>query len=178
QGDVPVVDGRPALAVANSADWQFRTLGTWPDGSVKWALVDAVTDVPGGGISSALELIGGAGHSAPPDVGREAGNGITLDTGAVKATVLKAGFNVFDTVSIDGQDIVAPHQSAGILGLDADGLLVVPKPSTVSVVLEENGPARAVVRAEGTLTSQSGADIVDFTCRITARAHSPDLQVD
>src|SRR5258706_2212616 len=41
QGDVPVVDGRPGLMVANSDAWQFRTLSTWPDGSVQWALADA-----------------------------------------------------------------------------------------------------------------------------------------
>jgi hypothetical protein len=178
QGEVPVVDGRPALAVANSSEYQFRTLGTWPDGSVQWALVDAVTDVPAGGLSSSLEVIGGAGQSEGANVATDGGNVITLDTGAVQATVLKAGFNLFDTVKVGGSDVVAPHQSAGILGMDADGLLVVPRPSSLSVVLEENGPARAVVRATGTLASQSGADIVDFTCRITARAHSADLQVD
>ena len=178
EGEVPEVNGRPALAVVNSEAWQFRTLDTWPDGSVQWALVDAVTDVPAGGVSSELSIIGGAGKSEGADVASDDGNAITLDTGLVVAKVLKAGFNLFDTVQVDGVDIVAPHQSAGLIGLDADGLLVVPRPSSVQVVLEENGPARAVVRATGTLASMSGDDIVDFTCRITARRSSADLQVD
>src|SRR5262249_50377273 len=74
QGDVPQVDGRPGLSVLNSPSWQTRTLSTWPDGSVQWALIDAVTDVPAGGIATSLELQPGTGLSAGPFVASEAGN--------------------------------------------------------------------------------------------------------
>ncbi len=178
EGEVPQMDGRPALSVLGSEVFQLRTLAEWPDGSVQWALVDALADVPAGGIASSLELSAGAGSSDGPDVASLAGNTITLDTGVLQATVLKSGFNLFDTVKIDGTDVVAPHQSAGILGEAADGQIVAPRPSSLSVAIEENGPARAVVRADGTLQSVSGEDLMDFTCRITARARSADLQVD
>ncbi len=178
EGEVSLVDGRPALAVSGADTWQFRSLGEWPDGSVQWALVDVVTDVAAGGINSALEITAGAGQSAGPDVAEESGNVIALDTGVLQATVVKAGFNLFDTVTLDGVDLVEPHQSAGLLGLSEAGLLVVPQPASLSVVVEENGPARAVVRAEGTLADLAGTELLDFTCRITARAGSADLQVD
>ena len=45
------------------------------------------------------------------------------------------------------------------------------------MTIEENGPARAVVRADGTLERPDGTDVVDFTCRITARAKSSSLEV-
>ncbi|HEX5010973.1 MAG TPA: hypothetical protein VFY71_11280 [Planctomycetota bacterium] len=179
QGDLPQVGGRPGLSVHNSPSWQARTLSTWPDGSVQWALVDAVTDVPAGGIASSLELEPGAGLSGGAFVASESGNTITLDTGALQATVLKSGFNLFDTLRIGGTDIVAPHASPGILGKATDGQPIVPRPSSLSVAIEENGPARAVVRVLGTLmTGVSGTDLLDFTCRITARRGSADVQVD
>ncbi len=178
EGEVGQVDGRPALAVSGADTWQFRTLGEWPDGSVQWALVDVITDVAAGGINSALEITAGAGRSDGPDVAQESGNVIVLDTGVLQASVLQAGFNLFDTVTMDGVDLVEPHQSAGLLGLSAAGQLVVPQPSSLSVVVEENGPARAVVRADGTLADLAGTELLDFTCRITARAGSADLQVD
>ena len=178
EGEVPQADDRPALAVANSETWQFRTLSEWPDGSVQWALVDAVTDVQAGGIVSALEITGGAGASDGAPVASVSGNTITLDTGVLQATVLKSGFNLFDTVVIDGTDVVVPHQSAGILGQSEDGQLVSPRATSLVVDIEENGPARAVVRVDGTLATLSGTDLIDFTCRITARAASADLQVD
>src|SRR6185503_1862976 len=44
-GDVPQVGGRPALGVLGTTVWQARTLKTWPDGSVAWALLDVAADV-------------------------------------------------------------------------------------------------------------------------------------
>jgi hypothetical protein len=178
EGEVGQLDGRPALAVSGADTWQFRTLGEWPDGSVQWALVDVVTDVAAGGINSALEITAGTGRSDGPDVAEESGNVIVLDTGVLQATVLQAGFNLFDTLTLGGVDLVEPHQSAGLLGLSEAGQLVVPQPSSLSVVVEENGPARAVVRVDGTLADLAGTELLDFTCRITARAGSADLQVD
>jgi hypothetical protein len=130
-------------------------------------------------MNTSLELQPGTGLSGGAFVASESGNTITLDTGALQATVVKTGFNLFDTLSIGGTDIVAPHQSSGVLGQATDGQLIVVRPAGLSVVVEENGPARAVVRAMGTLmTSVSHTDVLDFTCRITARQGSADLQVD
>jgi hypothetical protein len=44
-------DGRPALALSGTPVWSFRTLDTWPDGSVKWALCEALV-VAGGDVQA------------------------------------------------------------------------------------------------------------------------------
>src|SRR3954470_17855748 len=35
------------LGITGANAYQFRRLGVWPDGSVKWALLDTVVDGPG-----------------------------------------------------------------------------------------------------------------------------------
>ena len=57
---VQQIKGRPALGVEGSDLWQFRTLDTWPDGSVRWALLDVDADVPAGD-AAALTIVRGGG---------------------------------------------------------------------------------------------------------------------
>ncbi len=176
---VGTVNGRPALSVLNSETWQFRALATWPSGYVKWALVDVAADVPAGGANTSLEILNGVGRSSPDDIAFDNGNLITVNTGDLVMQISKTGFDVFHQVWVGGTQIVAAGASGGIVGVAVDGTtLIVPKPGSVTVVVEENGPARAVVRADGMLHTLSGQDLFDFTCRIIARAGSNDVQVD
>ncbi len=178
EGAIDEVGGRPALSVAGSSAWQFRTLANWPDGSVKWALVDILADLEAGKINAGIGVnLTGNGKSAQADIASTSGGFITLDTGPLQARVpTGAGFNLLDRVTVDGLQLVHDGQSAGILGLSKTGLVMTPGPST-SVVLESNGPARAVVRADGTLRDTNGTDVIDFTCRLTARRSSRDIEV-
>lgn len=176
--EVGLINGRPALAVQNANAYQFRTLATWPDGYVKWALVDAQTDVTAGVINSSLSIVDGTGRSSVDDLAFDDGSLITIQTGGLVAQISKSDFNLFQQVWVDGVVIVPVGQSQGIVGSGVDGSTISVKPGSTSVSIEENGPARAVVRADGTLRTSAGFDVLDFTCRIVARAGSKDLQVD
>ncbi|MHC4846424.1 MAG: exo-rhamnogalacturonan lyase family protein, partial [Planctomycetota bacterium] len=177
EGQVGQVGGRPALAVTNTSHYQFRTLETWPDNSVKWALIDVLADVPANGINFEHETAPGNGASGQADIATDLGNRIALNTGPLQADVDKDDFNLFDRVVVDGLEIVSTDASAGILGFDTDFAQLRPDQAQTTVSIEENGPARAVVRADGTLERPDGTDVVDFTCRITARAKSSSLEV-
>jgi len=175
---VGLVNGRPALSVVNSGIWQTRTLATWPDGSVKWALMDVAANVPAGAVDTSLRIANGEGRSGPDDLAHDDGSLITIDTGDLVVQVSKTDFDVFHRAWLGATELVHEGASTGIVGTLLDGTLIVPKPGTVTVAIEENGPARCVVRADGMLHSLTGLDLCDFTCRITARAGSHDVQVD
>ena len=64
------VGGRPALGIVGSSRWQFRTLDQWPDGSVRWALVDIATTVGTGQPAPLYDLVPGDGVATTPDIGR------------------------------------------------------------------------------------------------------------
>ncbi|HZJ71596.1 MAG TPA: hypothetical protein VFF36_11750, partial [Planctomycetota bacterium] len=174
-GDVPEVAGRPALGVTGTSAWQARTLAKWPDGTVAWALLDVAADITAGQVNSGLAVTAGTGKSAQANLASETASLITVDTGPLQVQVRKSGFNLLDRVVVDGVQIVAPGTSLGITGQSLALQTLAPDAGTL-VALEENGPARAVVRADGTLAA-GGTGVIDFTCRITARRGSRDVEV-
>ena len=111
------VDGRPSLSVIGSNRWQARTLATWPDGSVKWALLDALVDVPESVPTESLVVTLGEGVSGGANIASQSGSTIALDTGVLQATVEAVNFNVLDRVTVDGVTIVPKGTSSGITGL-------------------------------------------------------------
>jgi len=178
EGRVFEVFGRPALAVLGSNVWQFRSLDYWDDGSVRWALVDVSTDVAAGQIQSNLTVVEGSGATVGQPIASASADGksFVLDSGPLKATILRSRFNLLYHVLVDNKLMLGPTYGPSLYGLTTGGDILVPGPTT-EVILEENGPARAVVRADGPLVDSLGNEIIDFTCRITARAGSRDLEV-
>lgn len=178
RGQVFEIAGRPALAVQGSDVYQARTLQRWPDGSVRWALLDAQVDVSPDEIDTTLTVVPGTGASGGPNIARPylAGKALILDTGPLQAVILTQAFNLFAYVLVDGVAVVRPNLGLGLYGTAVDGGLLRPGPDTV-VSVEENGPARSVVRADGSLVDPGGHSVIDYTCRIAARAGSRDLDV-
>ena len=169
------VGGRPALGIAGSSRWQFRTLDQWPDGSVRWALVDIATTVGTGQPAPLYDLVPGDGVATTPDIGRVDGAWLRLDTGPLQVAVDRFAFDLFEEVVADGVRVVAPGSMTGLVGTTSLGGALGVGPS--SVTLAENGPARAVIKAEGTLVDALGQGVLDYTCRLTARAGSRDVEV-
>lgn len=176
QGDVQEQSGRPALAVTGTSVWQARTLSKWPDGSVAWALLDAAADITAGQITTGLSVVSGSGASGQPNIASQTASLITLDTGPLQVQVSKTVFNLFQRVIVDSVEIVEPGASLGIVGQDLSLQPIFPTSAT-QVTIEENGPARAVVRADGSLAPSNGGSVIDFTCRITARRGSRNVEV-
>ncbi|MFT7463420.1 MAG: hypothetical protein ACI9EF_001764 [Pseudohongiellaceae bacterium] len=178
KGQLFETNGRPSLAVNGSETWQFRTLDKWTDGSVRWALVDLSADVLAGQVLPGLTVVDGSGQSSATPIAKVATNGksITLKTGTLQATILRENFNFLYYVRANGKAVLGPTFGPSLYGFTPAGALLTPGPTTV-VSIEENGPARAVVRADGPFVDAAGNSIIDFTCRITARAKSNDLEV-
>jgi len=164
QGTVRSVNGRPALAVEGK-EYQGRVLKSWPDGSVKWALLEFLAS-PGKEKSEHVRVTAGPGASSGRPLAREAGGRVVVDTGVLRAELSGSGFNVFDRVSVGGQEIVKPGDSRGIVLTDGAGkeFLASHCPDT-RISIEENGPVRAVLRVDGGhyLGKQK---LLDYTMRL------------
>ncbi len=172
---VGLVDGRPALGIVGADSWQFRALDTWPDGSVRWALVDVAAPVGRGLPASGVTLVPGAGLSTGGDIVRTQADVFQIDTGPLQAIVRASGFNLLDSVVVDGMQVVKPGASPGIVATSPDGDVLSVGETELS--LEDNGPARALIRVDGVLVDGQGATVTDFTCRIEATRGSRDLEV-
>jgi hypothetical protein len=163
------------LGLDHASAGQFRVLGRWPSGNIKWVLVDTLVDLAAGKANSSISLKRGSGNFGGPDLATEDGSKITISTGTAKFVVLKKNFDLIDEASANGRALIKPHASTGLV-------VVGPSPgnsacpcSTVytssndpasAAAIEENGPVRAVVRSTGRLKDKSGHVYMRYTVRL------------
>lgn len=164
---------------------QFDVLAAWPDGSVKSALVQFVADA---GPARGYRVVYGNGVSrsaVPAPVALTASAaGTTVDTGQIRFVVNPRGLisNLWRDADHNGSyDSTEQVLSGGeFFMVNAfDGLeYTASQASSPSVVVEESGPVRAVVRARGALTNASGATLIKYQVRYYAYAGSDKLDID
>jgi hypothetical protein len=153
-------------AVSREVPLQAEVLARWPDGSVKWLLLD-FQSVPS---TNALTLLYGAGvkRAAVPDPVRTAADGESVNvetSGGLAFSVRRHGNGFLDAVRYDGRDLSLPAGSRAnyLDAIHAASPADYPPfsryvrngeddPSAIAVdavTLETAGPLRATVRIEG-----------------------------
>lgn len=169
-----------------AVDAQFRVTSRWPDGSIRWVLVDFIADLSGAGGVGEYELEpGGSGNATGTDLTvADGATDIVVNTGHVAFTVSKTGFRLFDSVMIDrdsdGQvddeclDIGALKGIVVSEGVD-EYLMDQAPPTAISV--EEQGPIRVTLKAEGVHRSSLAVDKLHYVVRITAWNDLPFIKV-
>lgn len=165
------------LTLAGAAVGQFRVLGRWPSGRIKWVLVDTQASLAAGQVSNSITLqSGGSGNFGGANLATDNGATITVGTGAATFTIKKANFNVVDRVVIGSTTVVASGASQGlVVNGPAPGQTTCPPCTTVyssandansTAVIEENGPAKVVIKATGNHVDGGGHVYMRFTVRM------------
>ena len=169
-------DGQPVPA-------QFETTGSWPDGSVRWLLVDFQADCRPE--AAAVYTLRDNGPVAPAG-GRlelsETDQGVTINTGVLRCTIGKQGFDLFQDVFLDHDrdgtlaesERVSVADGAPALALTDDrGRLISSRHGQVrSFQVEAAGPVRATIAVKGTLADRDGEAFLDYTARLHFHAGS------
>ena len=155
---------------------QFLQTAEWPDGSIKWVLVDFQADVGANATSGYVLQYGAKIRESLPTtslrVSDEPGH-VAVDTGAIRFVINKSSFALFDEVRI-GDRLVA--RRAGLSMVDGQGTTYTAgEPELVEV--EELGPMRVCIRAKGKYTAEDGAPLFDYDVRIHAFAGKPYVRV-
>jgi len=145
---------------------QTTTQATWPDGSVKWLLVDFVTGpLPSG--RSRWELR----RSAVPDFDsipswrsktvrvRQEQEMVVVDTGHAQFHLKEGAFPLPQQVRIAGQEGLIPGSAQATL-TDHKGRVLLPR--VERTVVESRGPVRVTFRSEGSFGGRN-------QCRFVAR---------
>ena len=174
---------------------QFETLSRWPDGSVRWLLLDFLADTtPAAPTAYVLDVAPGRsagggrgrggsrwkGRSAGGDraraIARREGDAIVLDTGALLLWVGRERLLLFYGVAVDGngdgtfddsETVTGPARHGNAWITDSEGRRYAAGPPD-RVVCETNGPVRATVRAEGDFVSETGSRLFRYRARISA----------
>ena len=154
---------------------QARTLDRWSDGSVKWALLDFQADA-GAAPATRYEVV--VGEPSVPKSGLNGtvvttfptirkspqGDGVLVDTGVARFSVGRHGPFPFENVTVDDRPVIDSAQTSFVFA-DAAGDAMTLGVDRVHV--EEDGPLRAVILCEATV---SGARAV-MPLRLTVRLH-------
>ncbi|WP_163999502.1 InlB B-repeat-containing protein [Pyxidicoccus caerfyrddinensis] len=165
---------------------QFDAISRWPDGSIKVALTHLVADL---GEARSYRVAYGPGvvRAALPRNVAVAGSPsteLTVDTGLVKFAVSSKGVLTRLWRDANGNGTF----DAGEQLIDAGDLFMVnaydnleytASAATDAVVtVEESGPMRAVIKAQGSLTNGSGARLMKYLVRYYAHQGSDKVDLE
>lgn len=149
---------------------QFTNLSAWPDGSVKWLLVSLMHR--GGGPQYVLEY--GNAVQAPKAakglvVARDA-DGLRIVNGALQYSLSRTAFGPAGLVERDTDgdgkfDTVLNKPTPGFTLTDADGNRYTSSAEPCTLTVEEQGPVRTVVLAEGGFAGEKG-NLMSWRCRM------------
>ena len=130
---------------------QFTITAFWPDGSLKWVLVDFLADFAANEDKTVTVEVGGQVDHAP------AGASMRLED------IDRLWPEFLTPIGMELRDETgAPFLSS--------------KLPERTLVLEQTGPVKAVVRSEGCFTSSEGAGLFRYVCRLTFWAGSKRVQ--
>lgn len=155
---------------------QFRTLARWPDGSIKWVLLDFQANI--GKQTEAfyfLETDFKGNHPATTAVLEvcQKDNEIHVDTGCLNVTLQRQGFNLFQNVALNGRPVTEPG-GFDIIVTDKNGTNFSLSADTESrAEVEESGPLRVCIKAQGHHQAIDGTSLFDWVVRMYFYAGQP-----
>ena len=159
-------DGKPSMI-------QARPLDLWPDGSIRWALVDCLVDCSDGRAKSFVLRLG---SPPPPTAGLRVVStqgAVRIDTGrAVFGFAIGGSFPVSEVVAEEGPRIDAERS-----GLQIEIKGVVHRFRIAEVRLDERGPLRAAIELRGESDQRDAALPLEVTARVEAFSASANLRV-
>lgn len=141
---------------------QTTVLSRWPDGSVRWLLLDFQLDLPA---SEQSEITLEYGHAVSRSdlsdmVIADDSETVTIDTGSLRMTLGKTA-PLIRSVVVDGEhwDGVSDPE---LVIRGAEALSIGTARSPYGVMVEEAGPNRVVVRVRGELHDRQGSEALNF----------------
>lgn len=173
--DVAVIDG-----AGRPMPCQTAALQVWPDRSVRWLLVDACARI-GPNEASCLyvvprpETAGQSPEPAFPLLLSEQGPKICVNTGAAVFSVSATGPALLSSVRIGATEILSEDGvrlrllSGGIAGI---GVI------TESLLIEERGPLRATLVAEGGFCAGARRLPLRYRARLSFQAGARSVQLE
>ncbi|PTX98818.1 hypothetical protein DB345_03615 [Spartobacteria bacterium LR76] len=184
QGAIFKKDGaRFSNAEGSPLPAQFTVTSRWPDGSIRWLLIESRVKV------EAKEAVTGYVSFAKKAPAQPKDNPLTLtqddktlqvSTGAVTVTIDKTRFNLI-AKAVGASDKAEPAWQS-----DANGITLTAIDGTAystsalppeSVAVEESGPERITIRVDGRYGDGSGQSLMRYTTRLSFRRASPVVEV-
>jgi hypothetical protein len=149
---------------------QTRVLDRWPDGSVRWALLDWQVVATGGpGVYRVGPAAGAVPAEGPLVQLRQQEGAVTVDTGAACFTLATGSAFPFRSVLAGGEPAADAARSELVVEDEAGALY---RPHIATLRVEEEGPVRALVRLQGVLAGPKAEPLAELTALLHFHAGS------
>ncbi len=189
---VPIPDsvgltGIGSLGLTGASAAQFVSEANWPSGNIKWLKVRAIVpSVTAAGSATLTLTLQGSGNFGGSNLATDNGTTITVATGTATFTIKKANFNVVNQVVVGSTTVVSAGASTGLVVLGPNPAASYPGNVTCSptsggtacttvystsndaastCVIEENGPAVAVLKCTANLIDGAAHTYMHTTVR-------------
>lgn len=162
---------------------QSRPLDYWPDGSVKWVLLDWLAST-GPGREDTFELvtrepqrdaISVDAEASPAVTAREQGGQVTIDTMAARFVIGAGATFPFSSVAAGGDACADPARTRLIV---EDGAGAIYGPVIAHVAVEDAGPVRATVCQSGDVVDARGKSLCRMICRASFFAGTATIRFE
>jgi hypothetical protein len=168
-GDLALVDADGSAIPA-----QFQVSARWPDGSIKWILVEFKATVETGR-TAVFELRRAAAMTQTRSiVVKENAESIEVDTGGACFYLDKRVHKPFSRVVVEGLDVLDAGGCTALL-IDAEGRKY--EPRIARSTLETAGTLRTTLRFEGRMEADGAEPLADFVSRVSFFAGSPAAEI-
>ena len=157
---------------------QVIVTARWEDGSIKWALLD--TQVTSAHVVPYTLEFGTNIKRSDPKTKLEItenSSGVTVNTGPLKLRFSRENSGLFEALWFKEKELMTPEKPAAIYLTGTDGTVYDTLAPPEKLVVEENGPLRAVIRGSGKHHAPDGRTLFSYTMRVHAYAGQPYLRV-
>jgi hypothetical protein len=161
------------LVLVGSLETQYQIKNRWPNGAIRWVLIDAIVDIPDENGAVTLQLTTGQAPPTGQSIASETDERLLLDTGKVQFEIEKEGPGILSQITVDGQNLLQNTPFTLAIGNE----LTQSEPSAQrSYKLEQNGPVKAVVSIEEYISS--GENQILIVTYLTAHLHQSQIEIE
>jgi len=166
----------------NELPLQTEALSRWPDGSIRWLLVDFQVDLAAGDSQEFVLRYGPQVQRAPVALPRLLANSPTRDrqvapgviTGPLRIDLSPDQFRLLDRIWLDHNGDGEFSDAERLTGAEATGIVLVTPDgsrhradlSLATWSVEQHGPLRACLRFEGRHQAEDGSDRFGYVVRL------------
>lgn len=152
KGQISSID---QLRITGASEYQFRPLGYWPDGSVRWALASFLVPslLANARDLTTFKLENGGTASTSPSICSLTNGVLSADTGSLQVEIRAAKFNVIDRAVANGVEIVSANNFGRFRYGDEIGNEFSSNTTNAQLSIIENGRVRCYAKAIGTFSS-------------------------
>lgn len=161
------------LVTVGAVDTQYSALSYWPNGAIRWLLVDAIVDLPNDASSIALQLTNGQTAPFKDNLATETESEIQLNTGKQTFIIPKHGTGFLSAIETDGIRHTLDHPFAIIVGKRGSPL---DNTSPWNVQVGKNGPVKACIEIESSMGDELNQ--VSLVIRLTAARYQTHLDIE